>query len=351
MSWLPSPYTPGLISVVIATHRRPLLLRQTALAMLAQTYRPLELCIVSDGDCSETADTVDQLCRDWPQEEIRYEAIPPQGAPAARNHGARKATGEYLVFMDDDDLAAPDFLECRHATASRGHDLTFGPYEEFVVSNDAVFTATPHWQLPSAENNHWKAFLAGWNLLLQGCLLSRSLVEKTGPWDESLAKSQDFDYKVRLLQHAGHVGACREGHVYYRRHRQNISRANSPHIADSIAAAVRKCRDIAQQRDDFAECQPFVADRLWHFGKVLLRRGYATQARELFRDAIEVDATVTERKSANEVRCYRWHLLPLLAKYLAFVQSRKRLAIERTASPALASGTLRDFLMGVEGTP
>jgi glycosyltransferase involved in cell wall biosynthesis len=89
-----------MVSVIIPTHNRGHLLSQTLEAVATQTLPrdPLEVIVVDDGSTDETATVVQTFALKG----IKYLAQPNQGATLARNFGAQHATGEWLVFIDDD---------------------------------------------------------------------------------------------------------------------------------------------------------------------------------------------------------------------------------------------------------
>lgn len=98
---------PGLISVVIPTYRRPVALRAAVLSALRQTYTHTEIIVVADGpDAATRAAVVDLDAR------VRYFELPENAGPAAaRNVGIAQSRGEWISFLDDDDLMLPERLE------------------------------------------------------------------------------------------------------------------------------------------------------------------------------------------------------------------------------------------------
>jgi glycosyltransferase involved in cell wall biosynthesis len=96
-----------IFSVVIPTHNRVHLIERAISSVLAQTCTDFELIVVDDGSSDDTKTVVERTG----DPRIRYVYQQNAGAAAARNHGARLATGEYLTFLDSDDEALPSWLE------------------------------------------------------------------------------------------------------------------------------------------------------------------------------------------------------------------------------------------------
>ena len=93
-----------LVSVIIPTYNRATLVPQTIDSVLAQTYPAVEVIVVDDGSTDGTAEMMDSRYRG----RVTYLPQANQGESVARNHGIRVSRGEYLTFLDDDDLMYPD---------------------------------------------------------------------------------------------------------------------------------------------------------------------------------------------------------------------------------------------------
>jgi glycosyltransferase involved in cell wall biosynthesis len=98
------------VSVIIPTYNRAKLLQESVASALAQTSRVLEIVIVDDGSTDDTAKVVSSM-----PPPVRYIYQRNSGLSAARNRGANAATGEYLAFLDSDDLWEPGKLEIQLA--------------------------------------------------------------------------------------------------------------------------------------------------------------------------------------------------------------------------------------------
>jgi teichuronic acid biosynthesis glycosyltransferase TuaG len=116
------------ISVVIPTHNRIGACRRAVASALDQEAPPLEVLVCDDGSTDGTQDEIEA----WAHEEarLRYLRLPHQGSPAAaRNLGIETAKGEWIAFLDSDDVWLPDKLRIQ------GESIATGRYE--VVASDA----------------------------------------------------------------------------------------------------------------------------------------------------------------------------------------------------------------------
>ncbi len=122
-----------LVSVVIPTYNRAHLVRAAVESVLAQTYRPLELIVVDDGSTDATGRVL-AACGSVRVVRQTHTGMPGQ----ARNAGARLARGEYLAFLDSDDLWLPQKLELQVAAATAGGEVLHHTRERWERSGRVV---------------------------------------------------------------------------------------------------------------------------------------------------------------------------------------------------------------------
>lgn len=105
----------GLVSVIVPVYNSRLYLEKAVRSIMAQTYDRLEIILVNDGSKDESG----EICEALAKEDGRIRVIHQknQGPSAARNRGVNEADGEYLTFVDNDDLLEPEFVEKLYALA------------------------------------------------------------------------------------------------------------------------------------------------------------------------------------------------------------------------------------------
>lgn len=101
----------ALVSIVIPCHNHARYLRRAVESVVAQTHRPIEIVIVNDGSSDNTSDVARAILADYAGERMRLIEQERQGAPRARNAGARASSGEYLMLLDVDDTIEPKMVE------------------------------------------------------------------------------------------------------------------------------------------------------------------------------------------------------------------------------------------------
>jgi glycosyltransferase involved in cell wall biosynthesis len=118
-----------LVSVIIPVYNSELYLEESIRSVLAQTYQPLEILIINDG----STDGSESVARKFTQQTI-YLYQSNQGAAAARNRGIKKSSGEFLAFLDADDLWESDKIAKQMDILEQeaNLDMVFGNVFQFI---------------------------------------------------------------------------------------------------------------------------------------------------------------------------------------------------------------------------
>ena len=197
----------GLVSVIIPAFNRADLIAETLDSIWNQTWRPIEVLIMDDGSTDDTAGAVERWRRDHssdPSFLLHYRKLEHRGAPAARNDGLLQSQGEFIQFLDSDDVLHPDKLTLQ------GNVLQSDPKLDFVWSASAFFEREPDYSAPPYCGFPREPLpgdrLDGPFWHTSGGLYRRRLCAAIGPWDEALHRDQDWEYSIRLcaLQPAVH---------------------------------------------------------------------------------------------------------------------------------------------------
>lgn len=190
--------TVGNVSVVIPVKNRPELIRETLRSVQAQTYPHWEAVVVDDQSTDDTREAVAAMAED--DERVRLLRRPDGkgGAPVCRNLGWKNARGEYIVFLDSDDLLMEECLEGRIQFMESRPELDFGVFEarffdEVPGDREEVFN------VPTDKNPLDRFLTLDLPWQTAGPIYRRSAVEQIGGWNEDLSCGQDVDYGVRSL--------------------------------------------------------------------------------------------------------------------------------------------------------
>jgi glycosyltransferase involved in cell wall biosynthesis len=190
------------VSVVVPTHNRSALLAMTLRSVLRQQSVDLEVIVVDEASTDETPVMLAAL-GDTRVRVIRHDT--PQWLAAARNHGAAEARGEWLAFIDDDDLWAPDKLARQlYAARQAGRDWVYTGSVN-IEGGRIVYSRPP---LPPEEV---VGALARYNPIPGGgsnILGRRTTWLKVGPFDTRLRSGEDWEMSIRLAKHGPPAWVC-----------------------------------------------------------------------------------------------------------------------------------------------
>lgn len=204
-----------LVSILIPAYNSEEWIAESIRSAIAQTWPHKEIIVVDDGSRDGTA----AVARRFESKQVLVVQQANQGASAARNHALRLAQGQFIQWLDADDILAPDKIEkqvAALATAGVRALLSSGWAPFFYRTDRARFVATPLWQdLTPVE---WLIRKMGLNLHMQTAtwLTSRELAEAAGPWDTSLTTDDDGEYFCRVLLASEGTHFVREARVFYR---------------------------------------------------------------------------------------------------------------------------------------
>ncbi len=184
-----------LISVVIPTDNRAAFVAASVSSALAQEFRDLEVVVVDDGSTDNTAEVLSQIS----DRRLRYVRKPKSNAPDTRNRGIEAAQGEWLLWLDSDDLLLPGWL-ARLASileAGAAADVYYGNLE--VVDMQGRRLQILRYEDYADKNSPLLARLVHSNPLpLPGSLMRRALVAKVGGFDTEFTRAHDYEFWTRL---------------------------------------------------------------------------------------------------------------------------------------------------------
>jgi glycosyltransferase involved in cell wall biosynthesis len=205
-----------LVSILIPAHNAEPWIAETLASALAQTWPRKEIVVVDDGSSDRTL----HIARQFASENVVVTTQEKQGASAARNRAFELCNGDYIQWLDADDLLAPDKItkqmeRVEHIADKRALlSASFGIF--LYRCSKTQFYPTPLWaDLPALE---WLLLKMGQNLYMQTAtwLVSRELTEAAGPWDTRLSLDDDGEYFCRVLLASDGVHFVPEARVYYR---------------------------------------------------------------------------------------------------------------------------------------
>lgn len=210
------------VSAIIPTQRRPQMLREAAASVLGQTFRDLELIIVANAATPDAIAAAFDLARH--DARVSVVNLAHGSLPGARNAGIAVARGEWVGFLDDDDLWLPSKIADQLAEAERtGADLIACGMVQFNAHGDIGLVGAP---IPEALT--LSEALTLYNCLpggASGALVRMAAIKALGGFDERLRACEDWDM-WRRLSWRHRIAIVPRVLARYRIHDGSMSRVN-----------------------------------------------------------------------------------------------------------------------------
>lgn len=181
------------VSVVIPAYNSAAFLRQAIDSVLDQTYSDLEIIVIDDGSSDDT----EAVARSF-GDRVSCFRQQNRGVSAARNHGIKLARGQYLAFLDADDLWAPQKLAEQIPLFDQDAEIGLVYSDWGVVSEDGESQASFHSSRPAASGYVFDELVRTGFILTSGTVVRRSCLADVGYFDETLSIAQDYDLWLRI---------------------------------------------------------------------------------------------------------------------------------------------------------
>lgn len=317
-----SEMTENLVSTIIPVHNRAAMLQEAVASVLAQTYRPIEIIIVDDGSTDDTVAVCDELAAQNTEIRIIHK---PQGGPGlAREAGRKAARGEFIQYLDSDDLLLPKKFE-RQVYGLRAHTecgIAYGK-TRFCDTDQPVNEIA--WKRTGEKiESMFPSFLAQRWWGTSTPLYRKSLLDIAGPWT-ALCSEEDWEYDCRIAANGVLLHFVPEFVSAERNHSgERLSRDGSTSLSklSDRAEAHRLIFEHARRaglEESIAEMQHF-ARELFLLSRQCGAAGLVKQSRDLFNLARA--ASGENRARGWDFRFYRllaalvgWSSLGKLARY------------------------------------
>ncbi len=221
------PADPPAVSVVVPAYNQARWLRDTLQSVASQTCNDWECIVVNDGSTDDTP----AIARAFVERDPRFRLVnqPNGGVSAARNRGLEEARGEFVMFLDGDDLLLPLRLEHDMARMRSGdHDLGISAIRVAWLRDENHPLNGRIWSAPGGMTDAFETFLRRWEVEFVlpplAFTVRRSFLMKTGVrWDTSLYSHEDWDFWLQVLHHRPRLAVDQEVLAIYRVHGEGVT--------------------------------------------------------------------------------------------------------------------------------
>jgi hypothetical protein len=258
----------GVVSTVITVYNRPRLLAEAVNSVLAQTYRPIEIVIVDDGSTDESG-AVGRSFESLHPGVVRYAHQTNGGPASASNHGLRLITGEFVQFLDSDDVIMPEkfALQVEGLRAEPACGISYCYAREYPLGQP--WSGFPSRRTGQTFERLFPAVLSGKIWPTPAPLYRRSVVVDNGPFlDVSI--HQDWEYEcraaardVRLHHVRAYLADLRGAHHLEGRKKGGASGRKLTEVAGVLEAVLAHARtaDVPHRDLDTLSRQFFINAR------------------------------------------------------------------------------------------
>ena len=204
-----------LVSILIPAYNAERWIADTLKSALGQTWQSKEIIVVDDGSTDQTL----SVARQFASSEVSVVTKSNEGAAATRNKAYSLCQGDYIQWLDADDLLAPEKIASQIQALDKCENRTLfsGPYGKFYYRvHKARFSPSPLWCDLSPLD--WLLRKMGENCHMQTAtwLVSRELTQAAGPWDIRLLGDDDGEYFCRVKLASDGIKFIPEARSYYR---------------------------------------------------------------------------------------------------------------------------------------
>lgn len=319
--------TEPLVSVVMPAYNCELHIGAAVSGALSQTYRNTEVIVVNDGSTDRTG----QILAGF-GDMIRVVEQDNAGLSGARNSGVAAAQGEYIAFIDGDDITLPGYLEAMMATLREaGPGRWWVTSQAYFMSADGIDTVRPVLAGGPIPPERQRITILQRNIAISAAIVRTEMHHQIGGMDPDLASTEDWDYWARAI-FSGWYGAYQPKPLYlYRWSEGSLSNNHDALIKgeDQLMAKLRQSHwesMTAAERDQLERrLQLGSPYRLLARANHALREADYGTATRLFEQAASL--MPVDRRLQAKARSMRW--LPPTTRYwrarrLAADQQRRR---------------------------
>jgi len=205
-----------LVSILIPAYNAQSSVAEAIASAVSQTWPRKEIVVVDDGSRDATL----AIARRFVSRQVCAVTQPNQGAAAARNHALSRCQGDYVQWLDADDVLARDKIARQMAEIERAPDpwnLLSGAWGCFMHRpSRARFVPTPLWDDLSPVE--WLIRKLALNVYMQTAtwLVSRELTDAVGPWDTRMLSDDDGEYFSRVVLASTGIRFVPDARMFYR---------------------------------------------------------------------------------------------------------------------------------------
>jgi len=207
-----------LVSICIPCYNAEKYIGETLDCLLSQSYRSIEILVVDDRSSDNSFGLVNNYSAKYPN--VKLKCSVRKGAASARNQAFAESTGEFIVFFDADDLIDATFIQTQVETLLRNPDsVSISNWGRFYNNNIESYNEDPF--IIKEDMTFYDWIVRYWTFHRHTTppgrvMIPRTILEKSGLWNEALTLNDDFEFFTRVFLNAVDIKYNDKANFYYR---------------------------------------------------------------------------------------------------------------------------------------
>ena len=230
----------GLVSIIVPCKNAEKWLPETIESCFNQTWSNIEIIIVDNLSTDGSL----EIAKNYASNNVKVIQCPRPGASIARNVGLMHSKGEYVQFLDADDILDPNKIHVQMTRLARepAGVVASGCWAKFrFAQNDAIFREEQVWRDFSPVDFLVTSWLGGGMMAPFVWLTPSKVIDKAGGWDEDLSLNDDGEFFCRAILASNGVAFCEEAKGFYRSTAEpSLSKRRDPRALLSAYLAVER---------------------------------------------------------------------------------------------------------------
>jgi hypothetical protein len=313
------------VSIIIPCFNAERYIGEAITSALGQTYPYKEIIVIDDGSTDGSPEVIRSFGTT-----IRREFGPNRGGCAARNRGIELAQGEWIQFLDADDVLAPEKLERQVAAASEHPDCTVYCDYELVNADDGQWVETHSADCRGIDP---LAFvLRSMRLQTSAPLHRKDRLTAVGGFRTDLQGSQEFDLHLRLAAAGTRFEHLAESLYVVWRRADSVSSDFVRAVGEQLKFLPALAADLTERGELTDERRRAFAERMAQNGRGCLQRGGRTTGMAFLREARKLDPAAAARVYSRGTRVLSRILGPVWTETLVTWKRRRSAGDRRSVT-------------------
>jgi len=267
----------GLVSVIVPVYNREKYVGGAILSILAQTYQSIEIILVNDGSSDRSLEIIREFKVKHPNKIIVIDQKN-QGQVVSRNNAIRRATGQYIAFLDSDDLWHPLKLERQIPLFTKNVGLVYCGIDNIDEHGKVINTVLCD---QSVTGDILPQLLIRNRMTGGTVVLTREAVDKVGFFDEEFSAAENWDLWIRVCREYD-ARLVNEALVQYRIHPGNMSKDRMLMLSAKESIIMKHCSGVPSSEKMAENYRLAKADLAYFKGVYYFSNGEYAKSRTYF---------------------------------------------------------------------